>query len=234
MQGSLLKKKWLKCSLLIAIFLFSFTTLAQQYLQKKEPYKSIIGVGWNTISDRFAWYDFSTFSETWHILPYPSSLNVEFFLNDAFSLDFMASYNNYSREKTYNDSIAGAGHFGSFDANFKLSLGFLVPKRIVDPFLYGGLSYTFREGYVNQHMAGLTAGYGVTVKFSKYFGIQYRNTLNYSLFPSVFDENYNYMQHHLGLVVTMYDTRNNRNFNKRKYSWISKRKRFKRRKVGRM
>ena len=223
-------------SVLFMLFLLMYSSESNaQRLEKKVPYKSIIGIGWNTVDDLFSWYDFSTFSESWHILPYPSSLNVEFFFNDALSLDFMASYNYYSRDKSYNDSIAGAGHFGSFDANLKLSFGFLVPNRIIDPFFYGGLSYTFREGYVNQHMAGLTAGYGITVKFSKHFGVQYRNTLNYSIYPSIFDENYNYMHHHLGLVLTLYDTRHgHRSFSKRKYSWINKRKRFRRRKVGRM
>ena len=236
MRTNDLRNILVRCSLFVILCCISFHLSAQQYLKKKTPYQAIYGVGWNMLSERFAWYNFSNFSETWHILPYPSSLNLDFYFNDAFSLDFMASYNQYKRTTIINDTTANTTiqHFGSLDANLKLSLGFLVPQRIIDPFLFGGINYTFRQAYTDQHMVGLSAGYGITIKFSKYFGIQYRNTLNYSLFPSLFDEQYNYMQHHLGLVFTMYDTRNNRNFNKRKYSWISKRRRFRRRKVGRM
>lgn len=214
---------------ILLVLTFS-TEVSAQYFKKIKPYTVMIGGMWNIIDDdghRYA--HILNVSDTWNLMPYPTSLNVDVYFQKGMSLDMIASYNTYDSTKTINGSKGRVGQVFSLDAHFKYSFGFLMRQQWFDPFIFIGGGYTGREVMNPQSMLSANVGGGFNIMFWRGFGLQWRTTGKVSMVPEIYSENYDLLQHHFGLIYKVPEQKQrgrSNNFHKRKYKWGHKNYRY--------
>jgi len=183
---------------------------------------------WNIIDDDADRYvNIFNVNDTWNLLPYPSSLNVDVYFQKGMSLDMIASYNVYDSSKVINGSTGRQGQTFTLDAHFKYSFGFLMRQQRFDPFIFIGLGYTGREVFFPQNMLSVNAGAGFNFMIWQGLGVQWRTTGRVGMLPEIYDPKYDMLQHHFGLIYKIPEmTGGTGNFHKRKYKWGHKNYRY--------
>lgn len=213
------------------IFLFlaglNFNVSAQNF-KKIKPYNFMLGVHWNIVDDsgdRFG--SIVDFANAWNLLPYPSSLNIDYYFMRGFSAEFLGSYNYYDSSKVINGFRDNAGHFLSLDLNAKYSLGFLMEQELFDPFVFLGAGYTGRESLWPQNMLGVNVGAGFNFMIYKGLGVQWRTTGKMGVFPNFLDVEDDYLQHHFGIIYKFPENLIKSNpFAQKKHGWIHSKPRY--------
>lgn len=183
---------------------------------------------WNIIDDDADRYgNLFNVSDTWNILPYPASLNVDVYFEKGMSLDMIASYNVYDSSKVINGATGREGRTFTFDAHFKYSFGYLMSQQRFDPFVFIGAGYTGREAIFPQNMFSVNAGAGFNVMIWRGLGVQWRTTGRVGMLPEIYDPKYDMLQHHFGLIYKIPEMTGGRDsFHKRKYKWGHKNYRY--------
>ena len=216
-----------KLLFVLVSFTVVFNTYAQNF-KKVKPYSVMIGGMWNIIdddADRLG--NIFNVKDTWNLLVYPSSLNVDVYFQKGMSLDMIASYNIYDSSKVINGERGLQGKAFTFDAHFKYSFGYLMRQQRFDPFVYMGVGYTGREALSPQNMFSVNAGAGINVMIWRGLGIQWRTTGRVGLLPEIYDAKYDMLQHHFGLIYKIPEmTGGTDSFHKRKYKWGHKNYRY--------
>lgn len=212
--------------ILISVFIV-FSSTAQNF-KKVKPYSIMVGVMWNIIdddADRYA--NIFNVNDTWNLLPYPASLNVDVYFKKGMSLDMIASYNVYDTSKIINGARGRQGKTFTFDAHFKYSFGYLMRQQRFDPFVFIGAGYTGREAIFPQNMLSVNAGAGFNVMIWRRLGVQWRTTGRVGMLPAIYDAKYDMLQHHFGLIYKLPEfTGGTDSFHKRKYKWGHKNYRY--------
>lgn len=212
--------------LIISVFVVSNATA--QNFRKVKPYSIMVGVMWNIIdddADRYA--NILNVSDTWNILPYPTSLNVDVYFKKGMSLDMIASYNVYDSSKVINGTTGSQGRTFTLDAHFKYSFGFLMRQQRFDPFIFIGAGYTGREAIFPQNMLSANVGAGFNIMIWQGLGVQWRTTGRVGMLPEIYDPKYDMLQHHFGIIYKIPEMAGgSNNFHKRKYKWGHKNYRY--------
>src|SRR5690554_1286124 len=108
-------------------------------------------------------------------------------------------------------------------------------QQIFDPFVYLGVGYTGREALWPQNMLSGNVGAGFNIMIIGGLGVQWRTTGKIGLLPEVFDENFDYLHHHFGLIYKFSESSKDEsmsNFSKKKYQWGFKKPKFRKSKGG--
>lgn len=218
----------LKVTILMALFVsfFSFNSKGQDFKMVK-PYTWMIGVHWNVIDDngdRFSGLIDPV--NAWNYLPYPSSINIDFYFRKGLSAEFIGSYNYYDSSKVINGAKNRPGHTLTLDLNAKYTFGYLMEQQWFDPFAVLGAGYTGRESLWPQNMLNANAGIGFNVMLFAGLGIQVRSTVKVGVLPKFFNIEWDYLQHHAGLIYKFPEKGAVNNFGKSKHSWTKKRVRY--------
>lgn len=214
----------------IIILLSSFIVFnsSAQNFKKVKPYSIMVGGMWNIIdddADRYA--NILNIKDTWNLLPYPSSLNVDVYFQKGMSLDMIASYNIYDSSKVINGKRGREGRTFTFDAHFKYSFGFLMTQQWFDPFVFIGAGYTGREAIFPQNMLSANAGAGFNIMIWQGLGVQWRTTGRVGMLPEIYNPKYDMLQHHFGLIYKIPElVTTSSDFDKRKHKWGHKNYRF--------
>ena len=213
--------------IILLSFFIVFSSTAQNF-KKVKPYSIMVGVMWNIIdddADRFA--NIFNVKDTWNLMPYPTSLNVDVYFKKGMSLDMIASYNVYDSSKVINGARGRQGKTFTFDAHFKYSFGFLMRQQRIDPFVFIGAGYTGREAIFPQNMLSVNAGAGFNLMIWRGLGVQWRTTGRVGMLPAIYDPKYDMLQHHFGLIYKIPElTGGTGNFHNRKYKWGHKNYRY--------
>jgi|SRR5690554_538138 len=212
--------------LFIIIYSFGFS----QDFKKVKPYGWMIGVHWNIMDDDgYRFERLLDAKNSWNFPVFPSSINVDFYLMKGMSIDILASYNEYKQGKTINKDTTLHGKAFALDANFKYSFGFLMRQQRFDPFVYLGVGYTGREAVWPQNMLSGNVGAGFNIMIIGGLGVQWRTTGKIGLLPEVYDEEYDYLHHHFGLIYKFSERSQspNADFGKKKHQWGFKSPRYK-------
>ncbi len=219
--------------LFIIFLLFLFIgNCYSQHFTKRKPYSWMIGVDWNIMDDDgYRYTHLLDVKNSWNMPVFPSSVNVDIYLLKGMSIDAIASYNEYKLGKTINLDTNKFGKAAALDVHFKYSFGFLMTQQIFDPFIYAGVGYTGREAVWTQSMISGNIGAGFNIMIYGGFGVQWRTTGKISLFPKLYDVEYDYLHHHFGIIYKFAAQTNSQrrqnNFRKKKHRWIFKRGRYK-------
>lgn len=204
-----------------------FNANAQNF-KKVKPYSIMVGGMWNIIdddADRYA--NLLNTKDTWNLLPYPSSLNVDVYFQKGMSLDMIASYNIYDSAKVINRERGREGRTFTCDAHFKYSFGFLMTQQWFDPFVFIGAGYTGREAIFPQNMLSANAGAGFNIMIWQGLGVQWRTTGRVGMIPEIYNPKYDMLQHHFGLIYKIPEfVTTSSDFDKRKHKWGHKNYRF--------
>lgn len=229
MKNKLLNYIVLNKAVLSTLFILTFSNLVlSQNFKMIKPYNFMIGVHWNIIDDdgnRFG--RITDAKNTWNILDYPSSINFDYYFMKGWSAEFIASYNYYDSAKVINGSTGRTGEVFVFDLHSKYSFGYLMEQQRFDPFVYMGAGYTKREATSPQSSFTANAGGGFNLMIYAGLGIQWRTTVKVAFMPELYSTEFDYLQHHFGLIYKFPEdmvTRNN--FGKPKHGWIHKKPRF--------
>lgn len=222
---------------IIALSFVLISTIGwSQNFKKIKPYSWMVGVNWNIIEDDgYRFKHLLNVKDSWNLPVFPSAINVDVYLKKGMSLDFSASYNEYKLGKliNYNDTTRHGKVF-ALDANFKYSFGFLMDQQRFDPFVFAGIGYTGREAVWPQNMLSGNIGAGFNVMIVGGLGVQWRTTGKIGLLPEVFDEEFDYLHHHFGLIYKFAEASKNNNddFSKKKHQWGFKKPKFRKPKGG--
>lgn len=220
---------------LSALFVFIVSSFAlSQNFKMIKPYNFMVGVHWNIIDDDGQRYKgILDVKNTWNILEYPSSINVDYYFMKGWSAEFIASYNYYDSAKVINGITGREGSVFSFDLHSKYSFGYLMAQQRFDPFVYMGAGYTNRETTSPNNSFTANAGGGFNVMIYAGLGVQWRTTAKVAFFPKLYNTEFDYLQHHFGLIYKFPENMINiNNFTKPKHGWIHKKPRY--RKAGGM
>ncbi len=138
---------------------------------------------------------------TWNILPYPTQLSLEGFIDKGISVQGAFTY----------ARLKGGKPIGSldlprpsnvtllnFDANTKYDLNELIgDTKSFSPYAIGGLGYTYRSEPESKHAITANIGLGFNVWVYKGFGLNVQSVAKFALNKAV---GKNYLQHSLGVV----------------------------------
>lgn len=219
----------MKSIILSLLFILICTFSFSQNFKKVKPYAWMIGVHWNIMEDDgYRFEHLLNIKNSWNLPVYPSSINVDVYLKKGMSIDGVASYNEYKLGKTINKDTSLHGKAFAFDVNFKYSFGFLMRQQRFDPFIFAGVGYTGREAVWPQNMLSGNVGAGFNVMIIGGLGVQWRTTGKIGLVPEVFDEEFDYLHHHFGLIYKFSEKSKNMNsnFGKKKHQWGFKKPRY--------
>lgn len=154
------------------MLIFSFNLNAQNF-KKIKPYTWMIGIHWNIIDDTGNRYnDIFDVKNGWNALPYPSSLNFDFYFLKGLSAEIIGGVNRYKDTKTINNAMGRGGIVSILDVHAKYNFGFLMNQQIIEPFTVVGVGYTGRpmlEGLESQ--LNVNAGVGLNIMVYKGIGV---------------------------------------------------------------
>ncbi len=151
--------------------------------------------------DAKAFRDLFKVRDAWNFLYYPSKLDFEGYLFNAFTLGGTFTYSKLRKGKKIdrdnrprpNDVLLIA-----FDFNAKFFPGELVvPERLFSPYGIAGLGYTYRALTERKHGIMANVGFGANFWLYRGFGLNVQTLAKFGLNnPS----SRNYLQHSVGVV----------------------------------
>lgn len=214
--------------LLSMLLLKPFNSIAQNYKMVK-PYQYMLGLHWNIIDDDGTRADgLFDVDSTWNFKPFPTSISFDYYFRLGMSAEAIASYNHYDSHKIINGDTNQVGHVFSLDLNGRYSFGYLMEQQVFDPFAIVGLGYTGREALWPQNMFSMNMGWGFNIIFFRGLGIQYKSSIKMGVLPKFNDVEFDYLQHHFGLVFQIPEESTRNNFLKPKHGWTKKKVRWRR------
>lgn len=215
--------------LLVLIFCVSTKSSYSQNYKMVKPYKYMLGLHWNIIDDdgtrAGGLFDVDS---TWNFKSFPTSFSFDYYFRLGMSAEAIASYNHYDRHKIINGDTNQVGHVFTLDLNGRYSFGYLMEQQVFDPFALVGFGYTGREALWPQNMFSMNMGWGFNILFFRGLGIQYKSTIKMGVLPKFNDIEFDYLQHHFGIVFQIPEESSRNNFLKSKHSWVHKKPRWKR------
>ena len=220
-----------KATVMLLLYFLSiglFTSYGQNYKLVK-PYKYMLGLHLNIIDDdgtrAGGLFDVDS---TWNFKSFPTAISFDYYFRMGNSIEAIASYNHYDSHKIINGDTNQVGHVFTLDANWKYSFGYFMNQQVFDPFAILGLGYTGREPLRPQNMISMNMGWGFNIIFFRGLGLQYKSTIKMGMLPKFNDVEYDYLQHHFGLVYQFPEESSRNNFLKPKHGWVHKKPRWKR------
>ncbi|MGM0478307.1 MAG: hypothetical protein ACQERC_03715 [Bacteroidota bacterium] len=212
----------------IALLIFFVTATYGQTIKDQKPYKFMFGLAWNAIDDDGRpFQDLLRFNPRWNMIPAPTTLSMDYYLQDGMSLEGRLNFNRYKESNLVNNAEGRKGLLFNVDFNFKYSFSQLMEQPYVDPFVFLGVGYTKRPEPEFVHMFSPNFGVGFNVMLNEEIGIQMRTAGKFAVHPVIFKHNSNYLHHHFGVVYKMNAMPWNEDFSKKKYHWLFKNYRWK-------
>lgn len=204
----------------------SFIAQSQNYKMVR-PYKFMLGLHLNVIDDDGTRADgLFDVDSTWNVKPFPTALSFDYYFRLGMSAEAIVSYNHYDSHKKINGDTNRVGHVLTFDLNGRYSFGYLMEQQVFDPFAIIGLGYTGREAVWPQNMFSMNMGWGFNIIFFQGLGIQYKSSIKMGILPKFNDIEFDYLQHHFGLVYQFPEESSRNNFLKSKHGWVGKKVRW--------
>lgn len=214
-------------TLLIVLLFQGFAAFAQphSWMPQPKPYTWMFGLGWNAVDDdgRPFCQPFDA-PQSWHLLPYPTRLNVDRYLNRGFSVEFTGAYNRYNGANLVNGSTGLGGTFISLDLNGKYSFYNLLRTTWLDPYVSLGFGGTIRP---SNFVPTLNSAIGVNFWVYKNWGVQLQTSAKFGITSNFYRTDANYLQHSAGIVYKIEPgTKKNKSNDKPRHRWIRKKKSY--------
>ncbi len=213
----------------------NFYLFAQPYktIEKFKPYKWMVGIHWNAVEDDGKPLGgIFNFANSWNMPFFPSKLTVDRYFDNGWSIEGAAAYNRYKAGKQINNQTDVSSIFLSFDVVAKKSfyMNYYPSAKWIDPYISMGVGYTYRSTDANvfSHAPSLNVGPGLNFWISD-IGIQLQSYAKFGLYPGFWSRSTeNYLHHSIGVVYRFSEFEQSPNdFDKRRYPWAKKKKRFK-------
>ena len=213
----------------------NFYLFAQPYktIEKFKPYKWMVGIHWNAVEDDGKPLGgIFNFVNSWNMPFFPSKLTVDRYFDNGWSIEGAAAYNRYKAGKQINNQTDVSSIFLSFDVVAKKSfyMNYYPSAKWIDPYISMGVGYTYRSTDANvfSHAPSLNVGPGLNFWISD-IGIQLQSYAKFGLYPGFWSRSAeNYLHHSIGVVYRFSEFEQSPNdFDKRRYPWAKKKKRFK-------
>ena len=163
---------------------------------------------------------------------FPSKLTVDRYFDNGWSIEGATAYNRYKAGKQINNQTDVSSIFLSFDVVAKKSfyMNYYPSAKWIDPYISMGVGYTYRSTDANvfSHAPSLNVGPGLNFWISD-IGIQLQSYAKFGLYPGFWYRSAeNYLHHSIGVVYRFSEFEQSPNdFDKRRYPWAKKKKRFK-------
>lgn len=204
------------------------TSASGQDIKTQKPYKFMFGLAWNAIDDDGKPFrDLLRFRPRWNMIPFPTTLSMDYYHKDGMSFEGIMNFNRYRYSNLVNGELNRSGLLFNIDANFKYSFSVLMEQPYVDPFVFIGLGYTRRPDPEFNNMFSPNFGIGFNFMLNEDIGIQLRTAGKFAVHPVIFKHNSNYLHHHFGIIYKMNAMPWNEDFSKKKYHWLFKNYRWK-------
>jgi hypothetical protein len=197
----------------------------------KDPYMNIYGVSWSIINDQedSLAYLFDV-KRCWNGFILPSRFSFDHYLGYGWSIEGSLSYNKYKPGKLVNDTATVGGSCLALDANMHFNLNQFSRGQTFDPFLVGGLGFTYRtkkppgaeKPIEKKYTPTLNFAIGTNVWVTENIGVQLQMLGKLSLFKEFIKSKNNYVQYTVGLVYKQTKKFKNRSFNRKKHWWTLK------------
>jgi hypothetical protein len=209
-------------------------------LNYSNPYKSIYGLSWSIINDNedSLAYLFDV-KRCWNGFILPSRISYDKYIGYGWSFEGSLSYNKYKPGKLVNDTATVGGTCLALDANMHLNLNRYGRGQTFDPFLVGGLGFTYRskkppgaeKAIEKKYTPTLNLAIGTNVWVTDKIGIQLQMLGKLSLAKEFIKTKNNYVQYTVGIVYKQTKKFKSQSFRFKKHWWTMKpRKRNKKKK----
>lgn len=211
--------------LLISLFIFKNSRAQSDYLKFKpySPYSWMIGAGWSFVdNDGRSHSHILDVKGAWHMLPYPTYLSIDKYINNGFSVELAGSYNTFNGVKMVNEAYP-TGETFAVDLAAKYSFyKFFQPVTWFDPYL--GLGVGLSNVTTSSVNIFPTANGMVGANFwVQNFGIRLQGTAKLGLVSDIYYNDSNYLQYTASLLYRFHNPeRRNDSFNKSKHKWTRK------------
>jgi hypothetical protein len=195
------------------------------------PYKNIYGLSWSIINDNedSIAYLFDT-KRCWNGFFFPSRISYDKYIGYGWSFEGSLSYNKYKPGKLVNDTATVGGSCLALDANMHLNLNRYARGQTFDPFLVGGLGFTYRtkkppgaeEPIQKKYTPTLNLALGTNIWVAGNIGIQLQMLGKLSLAKEFIKTKNNYVQYTVGLVYKQTKKFKSQRFRFKKHWWTMK------------
>lgn len=196
--------------LLVAVLLsgFSATTLAQGPGRSKSKFmraiqKTVWTAGLSGVvidDDANAFKKLFNVKDVWNLLPYPTKLSLEGFVDKGISVEGAFTYMRLKKGKILGDGMprAESSTLLAFDASAKYDLNELIgDTKSFSPYAIGGFGYTYRA--VTGSKSAVTGNFGLGFNIWIYKGLGF-NAQSMAKFALNKATGRNYLQHSIGVV----------------------------------
>lgn len=200
-------------TLIFSLFLMGFTWIPQDTLaQGRGQHKSKIvrklqrtvwtaGISGVVIDDNARPFkDLFDVQNTWNLLPYPTRVMLEGYIDKGFSAEGSFAYMRLSRKRMGDKNDFQPEHVTllTFDASVKYDLNEAIGNtKALSPYAVGGLGYTHRGLPSRKSAITANIGFGFNIWIYRGVGITAQSMAKFAINKAA---SKNYLMHTLGLV----------------------------------